>query len=229
MSNIKIRDETVYENSKDQKKQKIEKEEYIFITYLNKKFEIKKQYIDEEKSYFSMSMEFLEKKDEEITLNFEKRDDISLYDFEQYLNFLQFLDFELTKGFLKMLDFDKGIKNEQYHPDEYYKLKLKEDYIRNNFYRLKLYENKYFNLIEVKNPNVNKKLLKIIFKLFYNERNKIIIAGGSLISELIKGSDIDIFLCCNEEDARKIITNLFEINSTDIKLSKIKISGIYSN
>jgi hypothetical protein len=109
--------------------------------------------------------------------------------------------------------------------------------IRNNFYRLKLYEiDKYFKLIEIKNPleSLDSEkdcrqlyIFENLFKIFYQEKKKIFIAGGSLISKFVSGSDIDIFLCCTEEEGNEILKKFFEIRSIIgiYSLKSIKISG----
>jgi hypothetical protein len=108
--------------------------------------------------------------------------------------------------------------------------------IRNNFYRLKLHDvDKYYKLIELKNLPIltddknfsdNREIINLIFELFFDFKNKIFIAGGSLISGIISGSDVDIFLCSTEEEGNQIIKKLFEINKASFSLDLVKISGI---
>jgi hypothetical protein len=54
---------------------------------------------------------------------------------------------------------------------------------------------------------------------------KIIIAGGSLLSKLKleHGSDIDIFLYCNEEEGNEIIKYLFNLKEFNSLLHKNKL------
>lgn len=180
----------------------------INISYLNEIFKIDKKYFDE-KSFLYSSLEFIENN----SIMFELNENISLFDFKQYLLFLQFKDFDITNGFLKLLDFDRGIKNNQNHPLDYFKIKIKEDLIRDNFYQLKLYEDPYFNLFEVIEPPVkeNMNLIDSILEIIDNKAA--IVAGGSLISKINNNSDIDIFLVgINENEANKIIEKLFKIN-----------------
>jgi hypothetical protein len=112
--------------------------------------------------------------------------------------------------------------------------------IRNNFYKLKLYEkNEYFKLIKLNNhpykKSLNKtkfyipKVFKILYDIFNNElkfKGRVIIAGGSLLSDKIL-NDIDIFLTNFEEnEGNRIIKELFYLKT---KNGKIFIKSISEN
>jgi hypothetical protein len=91
---------------------KVEEEEkinnIIEIKYKEKIKKIDKKYFIEG-SFLETSLEFL-KENEILNLTNIIDNSITIEEFLDYLNFIQFKDFELTEGVLLLLDFDRGKK-----------------------------------------------------------------------------------------------------------------------
>lgn len=124
---------------------------------------------------------------------------------EQYVNFLTGKDFEMDEGICSFFDY-AGHPNEVKYPLDFWKVKLRDNWIRDNMYKLELYKDPYFGLQKI--PIVNDiPNLRV-------KSDTYICAGGVCLymagaSDTFK--DIDCFFVCPKSGAvsflREVVLN----------------------
>lgn len=133
----------------------------------------------------------------------------------EFLEYLKFLSGDATFEYIPELFEFMGHPNSFHYPDEYFKVKLYDDWVRDNAYRLKLFDDPYFGLIELptdkilddEGQSLFKQRAETVLKAIERKRTLEIpsypllgggfyIAGGSvlyLLGLLDNFRDIDIF------------------------------------
>lgn len=135
---------------------------------------------------------------------------------QQYVQFLQGLDFEMSNDVAEFFDF-MGHENNMCYPLNYWKVKLKDNWIRDNFYKYELHLDPYYRLVKI--PIVNK--LNLYKRVDDNEEPNyhdplhkkklqmtsiMYIAGGAALwmaGAIDELNDIDVFFVCDEDAANK--------------------------
>lgn len=189
----------------------------ITFIYKDIKVVVDEKYLIEA-SYLWQMMEF---KEDNIVII----EDIKYVEEDDFINYLLYLsmqDFDITYGFEQILTFDTGNKNFQDHPKEFWKIKLIEDLIRYNFYRLSLCkQNSYYGLTEFNEDIIPRGNLSYIYDIMDVIKGRAIIAGGSLLNPLIKGSDIDIFpVGIDEKEAERLVSDLMAYIHNNFTISE---------
>lgn len=159
----------------------------ITFSYKNNLFKIHTKYLRKE----SQILQFSELGDVMIP-NIEG---VEIEDIKQYLNYLEMKDFIITPGFFKFSSYESSIDNHYEFPNEYMKVKLKEDLIRERFYTFELYKDPYYKL---QNIDSEKMISSDDETIFYDIveffDGHAFIAGGSIVTGIRGGaSDIDVF------------------------------------
>lgn len=88
-------------------------------------------------------------KKDDYEINSSLDDIININLFDNYLEFLKGEDFDMNICDENFFDF-MGHPNLMEYPLDYWKIKLHDNWVRDNFYRMKLYENPLYDLIEIK-------------------------------------------------------------------------------
>lgn len=176
---------------------------YQYITYIEKmKYLVDNQIVEIEDKYISYSP-FLSTLSTTY-VRIDKNNDIPILDlvydqFIEYKKFLEGLDFNMDSDIEILFDF-MGHPNVMKYPLSYWKVKLQDNWIRDNFYKLELYNDPYYGLIQLQPISDRIKHLPI-------DKN-IYIAGGYalyLAGYTDSYSDIDYFFC-NKEDGINFMT-----------------------
>lgn len=149
-------------------------------------------------------------------LNIERVDDyvlidVDIYCLEQYILYLQGSDFEFNEEIDTFFDY-MGHVNTMGYPLDFWKIKLKDNWIRDNFYRLELWKDPYYGLKEI--PLVNE-----IKNLDISDGSSLFIAGGAALfmaGVTSKYDDIDIFTTSKEDS----LSWARENSITDITICK---------
>lgn len=153
--------------------------------------------------------------------------------FMSYLSYLRGESFPMNEE-IEMF-FDKmGHPNEMKYPHEYWAIKLRDNWIRDNFYRLELYKDSYYNLVEipVKNDLVLGSTMvasscEFRFSPFVLPEYAYIAGGAALYMSGYSDTlgDIDVFFVAQREVAEKYIRdNCSKINDT-VSVRRIGVKG----
>lgn len=114
---------------------------------------------------------------------------------QQYLLFLQGEDFEMNEEIAEFFDF-MGHENNMCYPLDYWKIKLKDNWVRDNFYKYELWRDPYYKLIEIPIQNhIYLSKLKPIDEESLQGKPLYIAGGAALFMAggIDKHDDIDIF------------------------------------
>lgn len=193
----------------------------VTISYKETKFETESKYFLEKSNLKLFSDQFQD-------LDISTIENISVLDIVEYLRFLEMKTFDITLGFYEILQWDTGISNVNKFPEEYFKIKIVENLIRERFHDKRFPEisqDLYYGLVPEE-----KKILRHHFEIFdeifkHLGNKNIVIAGGSVEGKQL--NDIDIFFHgVNEEGAEKIIEKFIILAEEKKKeeLEKEKIS-----
>ena len=132
-------------------------------------------------------------------------------------DYIIFLETGIINNYDKYLYYYMGHENIHDYPDEYFKVRLEDRWIRDNMYKYGLIEEQLYGLVKVKNEHTLDTLIRLndIKKMFRG--CKPIIAGGAVL-HLAGGStvfgDVDVFFAGNDCDnvsniLRKKMTKFF--------------------
>ena len=192
------------------------------LTYKHATFEVDGSYFLPD-SFFYSKLHF--ESNYEGIIDISDIDNVEIEDMMEYLNYLSMGDFIITYGFNKMLQYDQGKTNDQNLPEDFWKIKIQEDLIRDNFYRLKLWTDPHFGLVKINDDIIPKDNLKTIKELMGIVGNRAIIAGGSLLNPFNNGSDIDLFAVgLNEDQAKQLVDDLMSKYGYDMVISEHAIT-----
>ncbi|MNK57194.1 hypothetical protein D3C87_762460 [compost metagenome] len=130
---------------------------------------------------------------------------IKMLNEEQFELYKSGKDFIMNEDIAQYFE-DRGLKNMMGYPLEYFKIKLKDNWIRDNMYSKKLWkEDSMYALKKLDDCIIGETVLsKYLGK-------DIFIAGGYALGlhlPLYKANDIDVFFVCSEERAIEIIDEI---------------------
>ena len=138
-------------------------------------------------------------------VNVDTEDSIPIIDadpehFNEYAKFLQGSDFHMDEEIEALFDY-MGHSNKMGYPLDYWRVKLQDNWIRDNFYRLELWVDPYYGLIEI--PIV-RKLPIPLHPMFVesSDSTRIYAAGGVCLymaGYTSDFSDVDLFTTSKSE------------------------------
>lgn len=134
--------------------------------------------------------------------------------FKQYIFFLEGKDFHMDEEIEELFDY-MGHSNEMRYPLDYWRVKLRDNWIRDNFHRLELWRDPYYGLIEI--PIENSLPLQDI------RLDDMYIAGGAamyMAGWIQDYGDIDIFTT-NKDTATRWMKNYGDTPKDEYTMSTI--------
>lgn len=152
--------------------------------------------------------------------------DVDLIGFQEYVYFLEGKDFRMNSDIEKTFEF-LGHPNSMKYPHDFWIIKLRDNWIRDNFYRLKLFEeNPYYGLYKIpckesinSDANMNSRRPEWKFPI---EKGAFIAGGAALYmagySRKYHINDIDMFFT-SEDIAIRQMNAIAEFNKKLIQAS----------
>lgn len=160
--------------------------------------------------------------------------DIQPYELQQYILYLQGKDFDFNEDIAAAFDY-LGCTNDMEYPLDFWKIKLRDNWIRDNFYKRNLWKNPYYGLKRI--PLINK--IPFRFSSAYDSEEEDIIpdekylfvAGGAAL--FMAGvipiyDDIDVFTI-DKEKALQWVNNIDKYKNSRISRDAITIVAALHN
>lgn len=184
-------------------------------------------YIDDKNAEYSPYLKALMT----TKLSIDKEGDVIVLDvdynaLQEYIKFLQGYDFNMNEEIEALFDY-MGHHNTYRYPLDFWKVKLRDTWIRDNFYRLSLYNDPYYGLTKI--PYNKERLVKQVHDLPKGHY----LAGGYVLylaDITVKYKDIDVFTTdpkVSEEVFGKYM-NYGSENAVDILYDRQLILRVYS-
>lgn len=144
---------------------------------------------------------------------------------ENFLNFLQGgSSIRMTRDDENFFDY-MGIPNKYNYPLDYWAVKVRDNWIRDNMYKLDLFEDPYYGLIEV--PTVRNEVAGRIYESNIAGRymgTELFVAGGAplyMVGGIDRLADIDIFFVTSREEAIEILASIYKMERVYITANSV--------
>lgn len=156
--------------------------------------------------------------------------DVDPVSFQEYVAFLRGEDFKMDEEVMELFDF-MGHHNDMEYPIDYWKVKLFDNWVRDNFYRLDLCKDPHYGLVKIpvkKYPmfqiSGEGKFHKLRMHRRTDDTNTTVLAGGAALwmaGYSKRAHDFDIFFTCDQKEAEEILKEEIEDddNSDRVKVT----------